>query len=233
MLTEMNDVKSPLSLSSALAWIRNRFFAGLFVVLPIALTIWILKFLYQGINGPCDHLVRELIARQWLPGSDFFRVHHQGTIPGAGFVLTVLLLILVGVLMGNFMGRTILRWVDHLLDHLPVVRSIYSGIKQAFDAVRNLGSEERESCFSQVVYVPYPGTGGKMIGFVTSRFRKEDGRIWCSVFLPAAPSPLTGLVIYFPEEELVIADMNVEEATKVILSMGLVIPKPVVQTGKG
>jgi uncharacterized membrane protein len=207
-------------------WFSRRFFTGLFVVLPIALTVWIVQILYGLINGPLDRVIRLLIAHNHVPGAQFFQVNTDGTIPGAGFLLAIVLLVLIGVVVSNFFGRQIINWIDQVLLNLPVVKTIYNALKQAAQAVQDFsGGEDGKPKFSRVCYVPMPGGSGHLIGFVTSDFIKPDGRIYSSVFLPTSPSPLTGFVVIYPAEDIVLADLSVEQATKMILSFGLVTPK--------
>ncbi len=206
------------------AWTRDRFFLGLCVAIPIALTVWIVNLLYSLINGPLDQVIRHLISEHHLPASEYFKTHYDGTIPGAGFLLTLLLLVLIGVLTGNYVGKKLLGFIDLLFGRVPVVRPIYNAIKQAVEAVQNLSGDDKNATFNQVVYIPYPGTKTQVLGFVTSRFTRPDGTLWCHVFLPNAPSPLAGFVLIVPESELVLADITVEQATKIILSCGLVTP---------
>lgn len=208
--------------------LRNKLLVGLFVTLPIGLTIWIIHLLYSWINGPLDQIVRLLIRNHLIPGSHYFIDYHEGTIPGAGFIITLILLILIGLLVENWIGKGLLRIIDSFFQRIPVVRPIYSSIKQAFEAFQNLGGkgESGTSAFRQVVYVPYPYGSAKLLGFVTNRIVKPDGEIDCYIFLPTAPSPLTGFVIILPEKELIPAPFTVEQATKLILSFGLVSTKP-------
>jgi len=206
-------------------WLRDKLIVGLFVVLPIAITFWILHLLYSWINGPLDNVIQVLISHHLIPGSSYFRENHQGTIPGAGFFLTLALLILIGVLVENWLGKRLLLFIDAFFQRLPVVRPIYGAIKQAFEAFQKIGGSTSASSFRQVVYIPYPYGSAKLIAFVTNRVTRPDGTIDCYLFLPTAPSPLTGFVIILPEKELIPSDLTVEQATKLILSFGLVSAK--------
>jgi uncharacterized membrane protein len=206
-----------------IGWLSRRFFAGFFIVLPIAATIWIVQILYGLINGPLDQVIRHLVARHSVPGSEFFIANTDGTIPGAGFTLALLVFIVVGTLVGNFFGRQLMGWIDHLLLNLPVVKVIYNAFKQVVEALQDFGGDKPK--FSRVCYVPMPGGPGHMLAFVTSDFEKPDGTKCSSVFLPSAPSPLTGLVIIYKTEDLVLAEFTVEQASKMIVSFGLVAPK--------
>lgn len=223
----MSDLplQSPGILGKSFGWLRDKLIVGLFVILPIAITFWILHLLYSWINGPLDKVIQILILHHLIPGSTYFAENHEGTIPGAGFFLTLLLLIIVGLLVENWLGKRLLLFIDSFFQRLPVVRPIYSSIKQAFEAFQKIGGSSSPSSFRQVVYVPYPFGNAKLIAFVTNRIEKSNGEVECYLFLPTAPSPLTGFVIILPEKELIPCDLSVEQATKLILSFGLVSAK--------
>lgn len=219
----MNESKGILRVS--FEWLRDKLIVGLFVILPIAITFWILHLLYTWINGPLDRVIQVLIEHQVIPGSTYFIENHGGTIPGAGFLITLTLLILIGVLVENWLGKKLLSFIDSFFQRLPVVRPIYGSIKQAFEAFQSIGGASASSSFRQVVYVPYPFGSAKLIAFVTNRIVRSDGTVDCYLFLPTAPSPLTGFVLIIPEKELIPCELTVEQATKLILSFGLVSAK--------
>ena len=212
-------------LGTSFAWLRDKLIVGFFVILPIAITFWILHLLYTWINGPLDRVIQIFIFHHLIPGSSYFIEHHEGSIPGAGFLLTLALLIIVGVLVENWLGKKLLIFIDSFLQRVPVVRPIYGSIKQAFEAFQSIGGSNSSS-FRQVVYVPYPFGKARLIAFVTNRVTRPDGTVDCYLFLPTAPSPLTGFVIILPENELIPCELTVEQATKLILSFGLVSAKP-------
>ncbi|MES2310192.1 MAG: DUF502 domain-containing protein [Verrucomicrobiota bacterium] len=219
----MNDKTGIIT--SSFAWLRDKLIVGLFIVLPIAITVWILHILYSWINGPLDNVIRVLIHNHLIPASNYFIDYHDGTIPGAGFLLTLILLIIIGVLVENWLGKRLLLFVDSFFQRIPVVRPVYGVIKQAFEAFQNMSGGNSTSAFRQVVYVPYPFGSAKLIAFVTNRVVRPNGDVDCYLFLPTAPSPLTGFVLILPEKELIPCDLTVEQATKLILSFGLVSAK--------
>ncbi len=205
-------------------WLRDRFLAGLFVVVPIVLTIWILTLIYNIIKGPADSAIRYLIVKKWIPGSDFFLNYTDGSIPGAGFFLTLTLIFLVGLIVKNYVGRRIVRFIDGVMQALPIVRTVYQAIQQAVHALRELGDEEKQAQFKDVVYVNLPGSRAKVIGFMTGGFTDSEGQKQVCVFVPTSPSPLTGFTFLYPREDVVIAKLSVEQASKIIISLGLVTP---------
>lgn len=206
----------------AFEWLRNKFLAGVFVAMPVALTVWIVNALYQLIKGPFDSIIRMWIRQHILPGSEYFIRHHGGTIPGAGFIMTIVMLVLLGVVAGNYIGRKFMVVVDQIFLRLPIIKTIYLAFKQAVDAIRSLRSSTGEMKFSQVV--TFAAMGGELIGFVTNRYTRSDGAVYCNVFLPTSPSPLTGFILIVPEKDLRLSELTVEDASKMIISFGLIMP---------
>ncbi|MBX7157633.1 MAG: DUF502 domain-containing protein [Verrucomicrobiae bacterium] len=213
-------------------WVRNKFLTGLFVALPILGTLWVLDLIYRLINSRFEPLVIAIATRyrDENPIIHFisFPIRRNGellyTIPLAGFILTVIFLILLGVFVSNVIGRGILSWLDHILLKLPIISTIYHAAKQVIEAVQMLSRSENMH-FSKVALIPYPNTPGKLIGFVTGQFSDQQGQMLYSVFLPTAPNPITGFVMIVKASEIELSNMPIEEATKLIISGGLVTPQ--------
>jgi uncharacterized membrane protein len=209
-------------------WVRDRFVAGLFIVVPVALVFWIVKVLYSTINEPADSVVRGLIEDKLLPGSAYFIQHHHGTIPGAGFLITLLLVLVTGIFVRNYLGRRIVLYLDQLLTAVPIVKTIYTSLQQVVQAFQQFGDKSNPQKFSQVVLVPFSGSDSYSIGFLTGRFRDPAGQEYANVFVPTPPNPFNGLLVVAPIERLVKIDyLTVEQATKMIISLGLVTPKSI------
>ncbi|MDW8349455.1 MAG: DUF502 domain-containing protein [Verrucomicrobiae bacterium] len=205
--------------------LRDNFLRGLLVVVPIGVTLWIVQFVYQLINEPSDQVLRWLISHSWLPGSDYFREHHGGTIPGGGFWVTLIFVLLVGIGVGNFLGRTIVKAVDTLFLKIPLVKSIYQALKQTMHAVQEMSGEGSAVKFNQMVLVPLlenHGTAICAVGFVTGRVKLTEEDEYCSVFLPNSPTPVTGFTLLIKRDALIWEHgLSVEEGLKFIISYGL------------
>jgi uncharacterized membrane protein len=217
--------KSPLR--RCIDWLSSHLFSGLFITSPIVLTIWIISLFYQWINGPFDRIIRKIIKHNpdHFPLHDFFVQNYEGTIPGAGFILTIALFIIIGVLTRNFVGQQIIHLFDQVLIKLPLVGSIYNGLKQAAQTIQNFGNDDTKEKFRRVVYMQlFPGNDARLLGFVTSEFQGSDGVTYCNVFVPHAPSPLTGFLFVQPAKSLQVSEITVEQASKLIVSCGLVPP---------
>ncbi|NJK90423.1 MAG: DUF502 domain-containing protein [Blastochloris sp.] len=209
--------------SAPLIWLRNKFLTGLFVVIPLFATFWILKFLYKVMSGFAERLVKTLVEvyRPLIP--NFLIV--DGTIPFAALFITLATVIAVGLLATNVFGRKIVEWIESALHRVPLVNLIYPVAKQVVESLKELGNAQTEESRKPVVFLRYPGTLGYFIGFQTGRFKSAEGKRMVTVFLPTAPNPITGFVLAFEETDVVNSDIKYEDAWKMIVSGGLVTPK--------
>jgi len=141
------------------------------------------------------------------------------------FVFTVL----IGWVAKGLIGRSLLRWGEGLVDQMPVVRSIYNGLKQIAETV----FAQQDSSFDRTCMVEYPRKGIYAIGFVSTTAKGEINRVAgastgepiLSVFVPTTPNPTSGFLLYFPESEVTLLDMSIEDAAKLVISAGLVYPE--------
>ena len=191
-----------------LAELRNKLFTGVVVAVPIIVTIWVLEVGYGFINGISEPFLIRLFGKE---------------IPGLGFLVTLLILVFLGFMATNVLGQRILEWSERQLLRVPLVATIYAGVKQVIDSFKSFNNM---SNFKRVVYVEYPSRGCKLIGFVTGQYydhRLETEMV--SVIIPTAPNPMTGLVIVVEAAHVIESELNLEEAMKLIVSAGLVSPK--------
>jgi uncharacterized membrane protein len=191
-----------------LADLRNKLLTGVVVAVPIIVTIWVLEFAYGFIDGISARFLNRLFGKE---------------IPGLGFLVTLLILLFLGFMATNVLGQRILEWIERQLLRIPLVATIYAGVKQVIDSFKSFNNM---SNFKRVVYVEYPSPGCKLIGFVTGQY--FDHRLqteMVSVIIPTAPNPMTGLVIVVEAAHVIESELNLEEAMKLIVSAGLVSPK--------
>ncbi|MDR1190532.1 MAG: DUF502 domain-containing protein [Verrucomicrobiales bacterium] len=215
------------STAKSLAWWRNTFLAGLFVVVPVGITYWVLNFLYRVIAGFTEPLVRSFVSQyrgelvpEWLTvaaGKGY-------TIPGAALLFTLLLILLVGLLVANVGGKRLVAWVEKVIDRVPLVNVIYPVTKQVVDSLKTIGATSEDFSDKPVVYVKYPNLSGYLLGFQTGRFKDANGAEMAAVFVPTAPNPLTGFVFVFEAPALLRSNLTMEEAWKLIVSAGLIVP---------
>jgi len=196
--------------------LRKWFFAGLLVVLPLAITVWVL----QWILGTLDQTLLILPAG-WQPDL-LIGVH----IPGLGVLLALAILLVVGAVASNFIGRRLLSWGDGFLHRIPVVRSIYSGVKQVSDTLFS----ENGNAFRTAVLVEWPREGAWTIGFVTGA---PGGDVpnhlvgdYLSVYVPTTPNPTGGYFVMLRKSDCIELRMTVDEALRYVISMGVVAPPP-------
>jgi len=199
-------------------WLRGKFLTGLLVTLPTVITVYVLYRIFRWV----DSFLKPLIAR--YPFLD---------IPGLGFVAVIAFILLAGIIVGGFFGRTLFRWFEEGFEKIPMVRSIYVAIKQ----IGEVFLKQERTVFRKVVIVEYPRPGTFMIGFVTSNWDfhglHASGREFLTVFLPTSPNPTTGFLVIIPPHEAIPTDLSVEEAFKVVISGGAIVPEAYRPRGRG
>jgi len=211
--------------SAPLVWIRNKFLTGLFVIIPLFATFWILKFLYHVMSGFAEKLVHALVVVYGPIIPKFLIV--EGTIPFAALFITLATVILVGLIATNVIGKKLVRWLEVVLHKIPLVNVIYPVAKQVVDSLKEIGGTTSDDNRKPVVFIRYPGLNGFFMGFQTGRFIGNEGKIMVTVFLPTAPNPITGFVLVFEEKDVVVSDIRYEDAWKMVVSGGLVVPKSI------
>ncbi len=194
--------------------IRNVFVQGLFVVVPIALAFWVLRFIYNIIEGIAGNRINEWIDSTWG-----FRI------PGIGILLMVVIVFIVGVLLQGRTGRWFVRGFQALLMRIPIVKAIYGPAQQLFDSFTG----KSDSGFKRVVLIEYPKAGTWMVGFLTAT-TVIDGQEMGVVYVATAPTPNSGWVAVVPIEEVYDIDMSVGDAMNLIFSGGIKAPSEVVKT---
>jgi uncharacterized membrane protein len=191
---------------SVVKWLQQTFLAGIIVVVPIGITVWILIWIFNSI----DNILRPLILR-------IFGIN----IPGIGFGVTIILIFIIGAIMSNMIGKTVVRWGENMLGKVPVAKHLYLGIKEVFQGFSDYGS----TAFLQVVLVEFPAKGMRTIGFITNEETDADNHKVISVFIPTAPNPTTGFVEILREEDIIRTSIPVEDAVKMVVSGGRMAPK--------
>jgi uncharacterized membrane protein len=208
----------------ALARLRHAFVTGLFITLPLIITVWLLGILLNLVESISTPLMIGLL-RLLLPDYADDEVIVQWALPVAGIVATVGLVVAVGALASNFVGRRLVAAFDRLMMRVPVVKGIYGGARQLLDAFGH-----KTSSFRRVVAVEYPRPGIWTVGFLThssAELGREDGPPLNGVslvFLPTTPNPTSGWLAVVPDAQVIALDMSIEEGVKLVVSGGLVVP---------
>jgi len=186
-----------------LRWFQNSFFAGIVIVLPLAVTVWLVAAFVQLV----DHNVLPLLPEPFKTTAS--------QVPGAGIMIAVTLLTVIGALAGNFIGRAIVRELDGFLARLPIIRSVYGGSKQVFKQI----AEPEQRSFKDAVLIQFPQKGYWSIGFITNATPDQLPEGYVAVYMPQAPIPTSGLLIFAPRSELVPLACSAEEALKRVISL--------------
>lgn len=207
--------------------LRSSFLTGLVVVLPVGLTI----YLIWTVVGWIDGWILPLIPAAWQP--DALLRWYMGpswnyNLRGAGVVVFLVFTVLVGWIAKGLIGRSVIRWGEGLVDRMPVVRSVYNGLKQIAETV----FAQTDTKFDRACLLQFPRPGIWAIGFIATRAKGEiraklpgDGEM-LTVFVPTTPNPTSGFLVYAPATEVLVMEMTVEDAAKLIISAGLVYPNP-------
>ena len=200
-----------------MAAIRKWLLSGLLVIVPLAITVWVL----QSIIGTLDQTLL-ILPDSWQP--DKLLGFH---IPGFGVLLALAMLLVVGGVASNFIGKKLVGWWDNLLHRIPIVRSIYSGVKQVSDTLFS----ENGNAFRKAVMIQWPREGAWTIAFVTGVPGGDAANYllgdYLSVYVPTTPNPTGGYFIMLKSSDCIELKMSVDEALKYIVSMGVVVPNGV------
>ena len=201
------------------ARLRRYFLTGLVICAPVAITLYLTWTLVQWVDG----WVKPYIPPGYSPDA-----YLPFAVPGFGLLVALIGITLIGFLTASLIGRSVVGWGELLLSRMPVVRSIYSALKQIFETV----FREDSDSFQSVAIVEYPRRGLWALAFVATETLGEvqhhlDPKAGqtLSVFLPTTPNPTSGFLLFVPVEDVVILDMSVEEAAKLVISAGLVAPE--------
>lgn len=218
---------------------RRYFLTGLLIWVPVGITLWVLDLIITTLD-----MSLALLPSTWQPVAVFGR-----HLPGIGAVLTLLVIFATGVLATNFLGQRLVRLWESLLSRIPIVRTIYSSVKQVSDTLLS----PQGNAFRKALLVEYPRQGSWTIAFQTGTPAEEvrlrvaaalppgagrdagAGAEMVSVYVPTTPNPTSGFFLMLRREDTIELDMSVDDALKYIVSMGVVAPvgRPRVPPGRG
>ena len=199
--------------------LRTYFLAGLVVIAPIGITLWLAWWFVSLF----DRWLKPMLPDVYNPDN-----YLPFTVPGVGLVVALFGITVIGALAANLVGRTIINFWENFLNRMPVVRSVYKAVKQIFQtAISQSGSN-----FRNVGLVEYPRKGLFVVVFIareldSGEIGKEPGTAMYSAFMPTTPNPTSGFLFFVEKHEVTILDLTVEEGAKLVISAGLVTPKQV------
>jgi uncharacterized membrane protein len=195
--------------------LRNYLIAGLLIWIPIMVTVWVVRFL----SGILDQSL-VLLPPSWRPEALVGQY-----VPGVGVILSFLLLVITGVVVRNLFGSQLVEGFENLVRRIPVIGAVYGGAKTFSETVLT----DKGKSFKQVVMIQFPRQGIYSVGFITSEELEEvqakTAQDVVCVFVPTTPNPTTGFIVMVAREEVVRLDMTVDEAFRMLLTLGVVVPK--------
>ena len=214
---------------SIIGSLRASFLTGLVVIAPVGLTIWLIWTVVGWIDG----FVLPLVPSAYHPDrllQDYLGLDPsvQINVRGLGVVIFLIFTVFVGWVAKGFIGRSLIRFAESLVERTPVVRSIYSGIKQISETI----FAQSERSFERACLIEYPRRGIWALGFISTNAKGEVAaktgaspeEEMVSVFVPTTPNPTSGFLLIFPRSDVIELDMSVEDAAKLVISAGLVYP---------
>ena len=197
-----------------MAAVRRWLLAGLLVLVPLAITVWVLDWIVSTLDQTL-----QILPRQWHP--DYLIGVH---VPGFGVLLALAIVLLIGAVASNFFGRKLVGWWDSLLGRIPIVRSIYSSVKQVSDTLFS----ENGNAFRKAVLVQWPREGVWTIAFQTGTpggdVVNHLGPDYLSVYVPTTPNPTGGYFVMLKASDCIELNRSVDEALTYVISMGVVSP---------
>lgn len=206
-----------------MARLRRWFLTGILVTAPLFLTV----FFTLAFLNYVDTTVSRIIPPPYNPNT-----HLPFSVPGLGLVLALTFFVAAGWFATNFMGRALIGLSEYVLDRMPVIRSLYGALKQIFETVM----ASKSTAFREVVMVEFPRPGAWVLGFVTGdsvgQIAAQTGPGHVNVFVPTAPLPTQGFLLFLPRAELRYLDMKVDEALKMIVSGGIIAPPESTPAGR-
>ena len=196
---------------------RRFFFTGFLVTAPILITLYVTWIVITFIDSQVASLLPEYLD---------FRTAFPYQIPGFGLLIVIIFITIIGALTQGLIGRTLLKTGERIVSKMPIVRSIYSALKQIMETIMSTNSNS----FREVVLVEYPRKGIWVIGFVTGDTKGEVQKLLkknqlINIFIPTTPNPTSGFLLFIPKKDVLYLKMSVEQAVKLVISGGIVSPK--------
>lgn len=201
----------------------SNFLAGVVVIAPVGITIWLFYLLFTGPMADLDAFVKRT-----LPVGDSTLESVLQVLPGVGVFVAFLVVVLLGAVAKNFVGRSFIRAGERLFESIPIIRNVFGFFKNVFETALR----QSDRSFKEVALVEYPRKGAWVMAFVVGQTKGEVlakledmGEGLTSIFIPTVPNPTSGFLLFVPRSDLRILKMSVEEAAKVVFSLGLVVPE--------
>ncbi len=190
--------------------VRNRFIAGILIVVPLAVTVWAIYWVFSSVDNILQPLIELIFGREII---------------GLGLAIFLVLIFIVGMVASNYIGKKAIYYSDKLLTRVPVFRQLYIGVKQVVEGLSGAGLNK--AAFREVVYVEFPREGMKTLAFVTNEITDPSGTKYYAIYVPTAPVPTSGYFEMVTEDKITRANISIDEAMKIVISSGMILPKEV------
>ena len=194
--------------------VRKHFIAGIFIVVPMAASVWVLIWVFVNVDNVLQPVVQLIFGKK---------------IVGVGFGVTVIVIYIIGLIASNIFGRRILGFGESLVTRVPLLRQLYRGFKQVADSIS--GFPGKKAAFREVVLVEFPREGMKTLAFITNDILDESGNKLYAIFIPTAPVPTSGYFQIVTEDKIIRTNLTVDEAMRMIMSSGMVSPSRIDTSG--
>jgi len=193
---------------------RRNFLAGILIVVPLAIAVWLLWWLFSSVDNLLQPAINAIFGRE---------------IPGLGFAIFLVLTYIIGVIASNYLGRKAIRYTESMLTRVPVFKQIYIGAKQVVEGLSGAGMNK--AAFREVVFVEFPRDGMTTLAFITNEITDKSGKKLYAIYIPTAPVPTSGYFEMVTEDKITHTDIPVDEGIKIVISSGMILPSEVT-TGK-
>ncbi len=223
-MSENNNIlESGTKSAGAFTRLRNYFLTGIVIAAPISITIYLTWTFVSFV----DESVKPLIPAVYNPDN-----YLPFSVPGVGLIVAIFALTMLGFLTANYLGRSMIASSERMLSRMPLIRNLYSGLKQLFETVLS----QKQKSFQKAGIIEYPRKGLYAVVFISTQTKGEvkskltesgvpSEENIISVFLPTTPNPTSGFLLFVKETDVTLLDMSVEEAAKLVISAGLVSPE--------
>jgi uncharacterized membrane protein len=202
----MDNQSSPSFARKLALHIQTMFGAGLLVILPIGITVFILKFVFNLVSPVLDPVLRPLL--RYIPGPE---------IPGLGILALLLAVYLIGLVTTHVVGRRLINLGHQVMEQIPVIKSIYGTARTGVEILTGT----KDHPYRGVVFVEFPRLGMKSIGLITAKLGEINGEELVTVYIPTTPVPSSGFLVVVPANQLVMTDLSVDDAMRVVISGGI------------
>jgi len=190
---------------------KNYFITGLFSIIPIAITYFIITKLFSVFSKPGQTLIKTIFPEVTLPFIDLIM----------GFILTFLFIYFLGLIVSNVIGRKLYSFLESILSRIPLVSYIYNTIKQITETL----TVSQKHAFKKVVYIEYPKEEIWTIALVTGESKDKNGISYYQIFVPTTPNPTSGFMLYIKKINAKETDLSIDEGLKIVISGGMLAPE--------